>query len=315
LPTLADLLPEKLGVTPDGSHGATVEFSGEIRRAGSRTHGELLCSIKPPMPKRRAPSAYPTIGFAGQRPKKKYDGYRYSLCPEFAARVDLVRWASWIWPSRRTLCNADGAKRLVQRISWFESEWEDAYFLDPLLDSCEPIDGPATLMIAAALCCKRPHETARGVDVAISALEQGRLDGQRLGGAMRLLLSYQMAMPARWVKTLSEIADCSTLLQLHVLDAIDVALCCDDVGKRRGLSDLLQFYFEQCSAIGARPVRADAIAALKQIGGSSKAGKLARSLLALEAKPEFAKRRQAAAALALAQRLDADAGRYAEIDA
>src|SRR5262249_10924364 len=99
---------------------------------------------------------------------------------------------------------------------------------------------------------------------------------------------------ARWAKTLTDAARISPLHEAVIACALQRALQGDAQQAPRDLQNLLALLKELLIAMGQRIEFSETKAYLTAIKASGKTGQLARDLLALEARPDPERSRQAA---------------------
>ncbi len=259
------------------------------------THHDLWV-LPSPNQKKDTPARYPTAGLHGGRATGKAE---YPPSARYLGPL-TVRAAALVWPLARESYYAEGARRLANNLRWNEAEWDNRLFLDSLLHPLEPLGEMATLMLALGLCCKDPGEHALAEDAFIAAVEEGRLDGQRLGPALALLLPLVLN-PTRLARSLGQCARVSPLLRIQVCRALQ---CCLRGEPPRGVHAALELLHELSLERGAAVDDPAARAYLEGFSGSSKAARLAHKLLALEATRRAPADLRAAAAEALQRRLE-----------
>ncbi len=270
----------------------TTEHSDKIYK-----HHDLWIRVSP-RPPGKIPARLPTVALHEGAPAP---GDKYPGSASFAGD-GMVRSAAGVWPLARESFYAEGARRLAENLHYSEARWDNRLFLEPLLQPHEPLGPMATLILAIGLSCKDPGEHALAADALIAAVEEGRLDGARLGASLAPVLVDNLLVPTRLARALGECARVSTLLQVQVRQALERCLQGDAPGPR-GLHAVLELLHELSLESGAAVAAPEARAFLEGFTGGSKAARLARSLLALEPTPRAADQLRAAAAEALELRL------------
>ena len=124
----------------------------------------------------------------------------------FAGRTNgAVRWTATIWPLGRESYFTSSADRCFANIDWWEAQWQNRTMMEPLLDSGTPLRYAGSLFLAGMLAAKEPGESGLATDIAIRAIEDGRVGSDNLGEALTLLLPSGVIKPGRWQKTLAEV--------------------------------------------------------------------------------------------------------------
>lgn len=184
------------------------------------------------------------------------------------------------WPSGTESFTAAGFKELIENVDWWEAAHENRFFLQPLLDADFPLGPAASLILATGLGCKNAGEHGLAVDVAITAIEDGRLTDANLGRALEILFASRVVSPGRWAKTLADVARPSALHTYIVQQAI-----CQSLRRKKGkppktLAPYLELLVELTLSLDA-PIDDDQTRDfLSQIKGGGKAAKAAETLLA-----------------------------------
>lgn len=137
----------------------------------------------------------------------------------------------------------------------------------------------------------------------IAAIDDGRLDAQRLGETLRTLLSTALVKLIRWARTLGDAARVSPLHAQVIAGALQFALVDELKWAPKGLHTLLERLKELLIELGEPLAEPRARESLGRLTRSGKTGKLVRELLALKASTDRAPQRSAALR-ALAQRIE-----------
>jgi hypothetical protein len=275
--------------------------AGTAARLSARRHPKgpyhYWCIEQQPALPKHVPLEFPSVLLhAGVRMVKYF-------CPVSRWDAAAVRWAGSVWPLGIEAWFAAGVLVIGQNIDWFEAEWGNRAYLEPLLDPDVPLQPMALTLLVLGLAAAEPGESGLATDALIAAIDDGRLDGPTLGTAMGTLLAMGQVKLGRWAKTLAEAARLSPLHAAVVALALQRALQDLPEPPPRDLQALLELLHELLSAAGTgltlEPTR-DALSRQKVAG---KTGKLVRALLALPTGSASAQA-EAAAARALAGRLE-----------
>jgi uncharacterized protein DUF6493 len=283
------------GLGPDAGQVARVQFTWE-RRIYSHQNGwqqiyyKPVIDLHPPVAEDVSwdlPTVLHHRGIGGEPPAR--------------------RWCATVWPVSREGWCATGALNIGDNIDWWQADWGNRVFLEPLLDPDTHLGPVAGVLLGLSLATKQPMEVSLATDVLIAAVDDGRLNGPGFAEAMRLIRAEGL-MPGRWARPLAEAARVSPLHAETVRAGIAGSLCLPVEGTHpgkppAGLADLLALLHELCVQTGAAITSPEANAYLGGLQGAGKAAKLAKTLLALEGRddPQF---RRAAAERTLAGRIE-----------
>jgi hypothetical protein len=281
---------------PDAGRAARYAFSTGVwnaRRTSYYGSGSRLIRCFP-VPPEKAPVDMPSVAL--------------HVHTSFWCDADALRWIATVWPSAPDAFFAAG----VEEIAGHEHAQMDAVGKRPYLDSLADPDVPfrpiAVLLAASALSAKHPDESLPATDALISAIEDGRLDGPRLGEAMAQLLPSGLVKPIRWAKNLAAAARVSPLHVEVIAEALQYSLRGDSEyppGRLTwtNLQSLLELLKELLIECGERvwllPTR-DYMSRLKAPGRTAR---LVEDVLSLEKKSPN-QHRVTAAAYALSRRIE-----------
>jgi len=164
-------------------------------------------------------------------------------------------------------------------IDWWEAQWQNRAYLEPLLDPATPIGPMACLLLVLALAGKEPGQTAVAVDALVHAHAQGRFESsQALGNTLRALLATPLLKLARLPKSLQAALRADPHIAGFVFELLCAALQARPDDPPREMAALLGLLLElQIEGGRSLPLAArEALAAMK-LGGSGQ--KLQRQLL------------------------------------
>jgi hypothetical protein len=156
----------------------------------------------------------------------------------------------------------------------------------PLFDVNAPLLEMSTHGLVRALADEwLPHRTM-GVDLAITAIEDGRWDAARVGR----LLAVEIHYANRFAKTLPEIAGVSPLHAFQATQSLIEMLACRPVNCPPTFAGLLELLYELMEELQLDLGNQNAAKYLKAITGSGKAARLAKRLVEFqpEAGPDLA---------------------------
>lgn len=186
-------------------------------------------------------------------------------------------------------------------------------FFNQTLDPEAELTPVSMIMLCLNLGAADAEDGQAATDVLIQTTTDGRLDGMKLGGSMRLLLRVGLVKPNKWVSQLvkpnrwaDRLGVAATESPLHaqvVRNALIQALPATPAQGMRNVHTLLELLHDLCIEAEEAVTDPGCRAFLEGISGTGKAAKLAKKLLALEAGDPLPHRRAAAVA-ALRGRLE-----------
>jgi hypothetical protein len=196
------------GLGPDAAEAAKMTFQCKMRKSAEFTFYTPRFAVQPNLPK-PVDTLLPTVLMHSG---EQFD-YMYSFeMGGFGGRtVGAVRWTSMIWPLARDSYFAASASVCLTNLDWHEAQWQNRTMLEPLLDAGTPLRIPGVLFLAGMLAAKEPGELGLATDIAILAIQDGRLGSDNLGLAMAELFWTGMIKPGRWQKSLTVVAQSSPM--------------------------------------------------------------------------------------------------------
>jgi hypothetical protein len=287
------------GLGPDAGEAGTISF--QFKKSPRHAIVETVIKSEPTPPRSSDPLLV-TVRMHCSRGVG--DSYTFELGGFGGKTNGTVRWTSMIWPIARESCFAGAIQDCFHNLDWGGAEWQNRTMLEPLLDPGTPLRHAGLLLLVGMLSAKESGESGLATDIAIRAIDDGRLGSDNLGAALAELLPSQLVKPGRWQKTLGEITRASTV---HAA-TVQIALQQSFVGKPDSLpkdySKLLELLHELSVELKL-PIGSDSCREFLKRVSSGKAGKLARELLALQRDPETVERSKAILAAALEKRIAA----------
>jgi hypothetical protein len=270
--------------------GAAASFAYRIQQkpaGGGKTSAHFILDRKPTVPP-DVPSELPTV---------RLHCHRHQRDPA------TIRWGATLWPIAREAWLAQGVHAIANNLDWWEARWSDRAYLEPLTDPDVPLKPMALMVLTLGLAARQADVQGLATDGLIAAIDDGRIDGPRLGGVLRSLLPTALSRPARWTKALRDAARVSPLHARTVAHALQHALGDGYVEAARDMLSLLELLRELLVEVG-EPVSLPQMRAwLAGRNASGKTAKVVKDLLALAESGNPAVRR-AAALRALAQRIE-----------
>jgi hypothetical protein len=196
----------------------------------------------------------------------------------------LVRHAATLLPSDLAAFFAEGARAIGGNLDWWEAQWQNKAYLEPLLDpTVEP--GPmGTLLLCVALAGKEPGQTALAVDAFVAMSRQQRLDLPLLADTLRRLLATPLLKPPRLRKSLDAALRLAPALSRAVIELVLAALPVPPDEAPKDAAALLELLHELLVAAG-RCLPEDRRAGIAAMALGGKGRSLQKALLALGAAP------------------------------
>jgi Family of unknown function (DUF6493) len=276
------------GLGPDA--GAAARFSIASRRRGQNWH---YVHVEPEVPT-KVSLEMPTVLL--------HAGY----CRNSGSAISRwdapnIRWAGSIWPLGRESWFAAGVGQVGGNLDWWEANWGNRAYLEPLLDPDVPLLEMALTLLTLGLAAKEPGESGLCTDALIAAIDDGRLDGLKLGAKMASLFIKGPVKAARWAKTLTDASRISPQHSASITLTLQGSLESIPDPVPKDLGALLETLKELLIARGeclSLPKTREALTGLK---ASGKTAKFAKDILALQ--PNAAISSEEGAARALAARL------------
>jgi hypothetical protein len=273
---------------PDAGAAARFVHRVQLQLAGEgKTFAYLRLNREPPVPP-DVPSELPTVRLHSRRNERD---------------PATIQWGATVWPVAREAWLSQGVEAIGMNLDWWEARWSNRTYLEALTDPDLPLKPMALLLLTLGLAARQADEHGRATDGLIAAIDDGRIDGPLLGGAMRSLLPTSLIKPSRWAKTLRDAARVSPLHARIVAHAVQHALDDTFAEPPRDMLALLELLKELLIEAG-EPVSLTRVRTwLSGWKVSGKTARVVKDLLALTESSDPASRR-AAALRALAQRVE-----------
>ena len=179
------------GLGPDASRAAycTVRPGAYHGRPEDRRYTLPIPLLRePPLPEPLPPDL-PTVLFHDRRARRSAAG---------------LHWDASLWPLGRESFFAAGVEEILADEGPPTIARMYRGFPEALLDPDVPLGPMARLLLAATLSASSPELHGVAVDALIAAVDDGRIDGQILGEAIRRLLAEGLAKRTRLARTLGD---------------------------------------------------------------------------------------------------------------
>jgi hypothetical protein len=206
--------------------------------------------------------------------------HRYLHWRSFAG-VDAgaICYSATLLPSDLQAFFAEGARMMGGNIDWWEAQWQNRAYLEPLLDPATPMGPMACLLLVLALAGKEPGQAAIAVDALVHAHAQGRFESsQALGDTLRALLATPLLKAARLHRSLQAALRADSGIAGFVFELLCAALQARPEEPPRDIAALLGLTLE-LKVAGERTLPSAARQALSVMKLSGSGRTLQRELL------------------------------------
>ncbi|MDB2438602.1 DUF6493 family protein [Hellea sp.] len=205
-------------------------------------------------------------------------GYRWS---HFVGYREQVDWMIQQWPAVPDGVQMQGAKNTTRRLNETSNSFEPSYgFYYSLFAPCQYWHEPALLLVALGLFARDADIKGLTVDAMIEGIEKGYFDPEHFVKVIQKLESGGWLKFGRLKDTLTPIIQASPLHAYVISRVLQDWLTLTDL-KARNMFAPLEVLLE-AQAVIRQPLSKGMIIALSNLKGNGKAGKLAKSLIALK---------------------------------
>jgi len=189
------------GLGPDGALAAryamrldsrTHEYDGR-----TYTHHDFMLEVRPPRAADEDPPLAVQRHGGGGEARPWFNQWTFA-----GADAGAIRYSATLAPSDLRAFFAEGTRAFGNNLDWWEAQWQNRAFLEPLLDPATPMTDMANLLLLLALCGKEPGQTAIAVDALVHAHAEGRIDAPALAATLRELVGTPLPKLARLHKSL-----------------------------------------------------------------------------------------------------------------
>ncbi|MDR2704711.1 MAG: DUF6493 family protein [Planctomycetaceae bacterium] len=191
--------------------------------------------------------------------------------------------ASLQW--RSNLCPAIREPFYWCALEKLELEIEDLYdypgpdaFLEPMLDPNEPISNAAMAAILIGLVAKPESLAILAQDILITAIADGRVDGQLIAESVRYWIHNNIPKRNRWIKRFETVSRISPQHAHVIRNTLELTI---SLFEPKEVSPLLELLYELCIELNKSIELPELRVTLEQFNGSGKAAKTAKKLLEL----------------------------------
>jgi hypothetical protein len=269
---------------PDGIYPAKYTFSDSAVEKSNSEHYRMICNMLPdfltvangekvifPEADALGRSVYPEDAIAVNN-----ELLDYLLFPTVSIHSNVrdytrVEDFSTVWMQNKEPFLARLAKEVLLNINSTSSDWHNDFTI--LFDPDFPLYENGSWCLALALVAKPDQLRRLGLDLLIAAVEENRVDANKLAKSMSLLSKVTQS---RWTAAIRELARVSAL---HALFAWKL-LCCYLVHKGDCISlGFLEVMLELKETYGFG-LTSGAVDILQRFKGSGKTAKVAKTLAA-----------------------------------
>jgi hypothetical protein len=242
-------------------------------------HHDLAVDVTPPRPLDTA-----QIAVARHAPPLP-EGHNFYRGWSFGGNDEaLIRYGATLLPSDLSAFFAEGARMIGGNLDWWEAQWQNKAYLEPLLDATVAPGEMGTLLICVALAGKEPGQTALAVDALVAAQLQRRLDLPALTLTMQRVVATPLLKLPRLRKSLDAALRLAPQLSPMVVDLLMAVLPAPNEDAPKDLAVLLELLHELLVASGrVLPEACRARLAALKLGGKGR--NVQKALLALDGAP------------------------------
>ncbi len=284
---------------PDAADAAKLLFQWKTRKSGSFVFHDLNVAVQPKTEKSPDPLLVTVVMHASRSLGRSWT---FEMGGFGGRTVGAVRWTSTIWPQARESFFASSADICFPNLDWWEAQWQNRTMLEPMIDAGTPLRTAGLIFLCGMLAAKEPGESGLATDIAIRAIEDGRLGSDNLGEGLATLLAAEIIKPGRWHKTLSEIARASALHAGVIRLALERCFVKSKTGLPKDSSKLLELLYELSVELSWPIGSEDCRHWLASGEASGKSAKLAKALLAISETAESKESLHSVLEQAIAQR-------------
>ena len=190
----------------------------------------------------------------------------------------VAQWLAYIWPQNPAASHIKGAANLMQRMDENSSNWTPNFgYFQALFQRGRPWREPGHLLLCLGLIGKDADAKGLAVDALIEGIDGRLFDPDLFAATITGLAQGEWVKFNRLADALMAVLQASELHATVVAEALQMLLPGLDF-RQKNTFRLLEVLVE-AQAVARLPLDDDAKAALRKIGGSGKAARIARRLL------------------------------------
>ena len=186
------------------------------------------------------------------------------------------QWYSWLVPAVQDPFYWRGMRRMLEEQENGTGWAMNSIFIEPLLDSNQPMTFPGALAVFLFLAFKSDSPALVAQDVLIQSIGDGRLGVTLAVRAARYWIDQELEKRVRWAKRFENIAAVSLAHANIVRQIIESILPCL---KEKEVGSFIAVLSELCALLDKKVENETCREFLKSITGSGKAAKLAKKIL------------------------------------
>ena len=114
----------------------------------------------------------------------------------------LIAYSASLMPSDLEAFFAEGVRALGNNLDWWEAQWQNKVYLEPLLDATVTPGPMGNLLLACALAGKEPGQTALAIDAFVRMHIECRLNTELLFSTLQRLFATPAIKFSRYRKSL-----------------------------------------------------------------------------------------------------------------
>ncbi len=214
--------------------------------------------------------------------RNRHDGTSLSF-QDIGTSAGDIQWLATLWPAAFESFFATGAECIGENLDWWEAQWHNRCFLEPLLNADIPLLDMGEILLLCGLAAKEPGEHGLAVDIAIQAISDGRLGTDNMSHMLTTAITSGHFNLPRLAKRLQDVANVSDLHAYVVVHSTETAVPrAHPKPLPRGIGDLFELLAEISTQLERGIENLDCRSFLESITGSNKAAKAAKQLLSIK---------------------------------
>jgi hypothetical protein len=202
-------------------------------------------------------------------------GTRLSRAP---VNEHMLRWTAEVLPANSEAWFAAGCRAIGENLDWWEAQWQNKAYLEPLIDRTVHFGKMALTLLALGLAAKDPGEGTLASDALVNGIIDGRLAKVQIETVITMLLEWPGIKLPRVSGRLKQVAGISAMHAEILRDALISALETSSTTVRSNLGEALDLLYELLIVTDTRLPEGRLMEHLMSQTGSTKAAKLAKKI-------------------------------------
>jgi len=194
--------------------------------------------------------------------------------------LEMKRWSATVCPHWREGWFAAGCRDLGY-IDWWEANWAHRAYLEPLLDAHTNIAPMAALLMTLGLGAKEPGESLLAADCLMAAVQQGRVNGTRLGQALVEAASSGAIKFSRWSQQLTRVSQTEPRVAGTLFEALEILFASGQAHGAADVHKLIELELQLAHLTGRRLTEPCAVENLLRVTSGGKTRRNRDSLLSM----------------------------------